>query len=67
MRLSLIPLVAALAVAVCVFIAFIATGLGAISDLFILMAVAVVVFLAWSALRRQRSRERARNPMRQGP
>ncbi|MGO4410610.1 MULTISPECIES: hypothetical protein [unclassified Brevundimonas] len=56
MRLSLIPLVAALAAAVCLVIAFMAAGLDLLSDLFMLLAVAALVFIAWTALRRARDR-----------
>ena len=63
MRLSLISLIAALTAAVCLVIAFIAAGVGLISNLFIVMAAAAVVFIAWTTLRRLRSRERGRSPV----
>ena len=58
MRLCVISLVAALAAAVCLVIAFIAAGAGLISDLFILLAVVALLFTAWTALRQIRGRER---------
>ena len=51
MRLLLIPMVTALVAAVCLVIAFIAAGVGLISDLFILLAVVALLFTAWTALR----------------
>ncbi|MGH7027863.1 hypothetical protein [Brevundimonas sp.] len=51
MRLSVIHIVASLAAAVCVVIAFIAAGAGLISGLFMLMAFGALGFIAWTALR----------------
>ena len=65
MRLFLVPMIAALAAAVCLVIAFIAAGVGLISDLFILLAVVALLFTAGSALRHVLGRERnigRRNP-----
>ncbi|MND66009.1 hypothetical protein [uncultured Brevundimonas sp.] len=52
MRLSIIQVIAALAAAVCVVIAFIAAGVGLISTVFMLLAVAALGFIAWTAIRR---------------
>jgi hypothetical protein len=52
MRLSIIQIIAALAAAVCVVIAFIATGIGLIFTVFMLLAVAALGFIAWTAIRR---------------
>lgn len=52
MRLSVIQVVAALGAAVCVVIAFIAAGVGLISSAFMLLAVAALAFIAWTAIRR---------------
>lgn len=67
MRLSLITLVAALLAAVCLVIAFIAAGIGVISDLFVLAAGAALGLIAWTALRRLLHRDRGRGAMRQEP
>lgn len=67
MRLCVISLVAALAAAVCLVIAFIAAGVGVISDLFVLVAGAALGLLVWTVLRRWLGRERARRPMRLEP
>lgn len=55
MRLSVIQVIAALAAAVCVVIAFIAAGIGVISAIFMLLAVAALGFIAWTAVRRAMS------------
>ena len=60
MRLSVLQVVAALAAAVCVVIAFIAAGLDAISDLFLLLAILALGFIAWSAVRRALASDRQR-------
>ena len=52
MRLSIIQVIAALVAAVCVVIAFIATGIGLIFTVFMLLAVAALGFIAWTAIRR---------------
>ncbi|MGH7018648.1 MAG: hypothetical protein ACREEY_02140 [Brevundimonas sp.] len=52
MRLSVIQVIAALSAAVCVIIAFIAAGVGLISTVFMLLAVAALGFIAWTAIRR---------------
>ncbi|MNT55777.1 hypothetical protein D3C72_1930410 [compost metagenome] len=49
MRLSIIQVIAALAAAVCVVIA---AGVGLISTVFMLLAVAALGFIAWTAIRR---------------
>ena len=51
MRLSVIQVVAALGAAVCIVIAFIAAGVGLISGVFMLLAVAALGFIAWTAIR----------------
>ena len=58
MRLSVIQVVAALAAAVCIVIAFIAAGLGLISGLFMLLAMLALIFIAWTALRRALGQDR---------
>ena len=60
MRLSVIQVVAALAAAVCVVIAFIAAGVGLISSVFMLLAVAALGFIAWTAVRRALGHDQAR-------
>ncbi|HEY1072530.1 hypothetical protein [Brevundimonas sp.] len=67
MRLSVIQLVAALAAAVCIVIAFIAAGIGLISGLFMLMAMAALGFIAWTALRRALGYDRERAPAARDP
>lgn len=67
MRLCVISLVAALAAAVCLVIAFIAAGVWVISDLFVLVAGAALGLIVWTALRRWRGRDRGRRPMRLEP
>ncbi|MFK0298258.1 hypothetical protein ACIQTU_03470 [Brevundimonas sp. NPDC090276] len=67
MRLCVISLVAALAASVCLVIAFIAAGVGVISDLFVLVAGGALGLIAWTTLRRWRGRERGRRPMRLEP
>ncbi|HUH09383.1 MAG TPA: hypothetical protein VLZ51_02545 [Brevundimonas sp.] len=67
MRLCVISLVAALAASVCLVIAFIAAGVGVISDLFVLVAGAALGLIVWIALRRWLGRERGRRPMRLEP
>ncbi len=52
MRPSVVQVVAALAATVCVVLAFIAAGDGLISGLFALLAMAALIFIAWTALRR---------------
>jgi len=52
MRFSVIQVIAALTAAVCVVIAFIAAGVGLISAIFSLLAVAALGFIAWTAIRR---------------
>jgi len=52
MRLSVIQVIAALAAAICVIIAFIAAGAGLISGFFMLLAMAALGFIAWNAIRR---------------
>ncbi|MFC5372286.1 hypothetical protein ACFPIF_06985 [Brevundimonas faecalis] len=61
MRLSSVQLIAALAAAVCLIIAFIAAGVGMISGFFMLLAVAALVFIAWTALRRAFGRSRSQS------
>lgn len=68
MRLSVIQVIAALAAAVCVVIAFIAAGAGLVSGLFMLLAMLALGFIAWTALRRALGYDRAptsaaRNPV----
>ncbi|MBD3835044.1 MULTISPECIES: hypothetical protein [Brevundimonas] len=52
MRLSVIQVIAALSAAICVIIAFIAAGAGLISGFFMLLAMAALGFIAWTAIRR---------------
>ncbi len=52
MRMSVIQVIAALGAAVCIAIAFIAAGVGVISSIFMLLAVAALGFIAWTAIRR---------------
>jgi hypothetical protein len=52
MRLSVIQVIAALSAAVCVIIAFIAAGVGLISTIFMLLAIAALGLIAWTAIRR---------------
>ena len=52
MRLSIMQVIAALVAAVCVVIAFIAAGIGVISAIFMLLAMAALGFIAWTAIRR---------------
>ena len=52
MRLSVIQVIAALAAAICVIIAFIAAGAGLVSGFFMLLAMAALGFIAWTAIRR---------------
>jgi len=52
MPLSVIQVVAALGAAVCIVIAFIAAGVSLISGFFMLLAVAALGFIAWTAIRR---------------
>jgi hypothetical protein len=61
MRLSVIQVVAALGAAVCIVIAFIAAGIGLISGFFMLLAVAALGFIAWTAIRRAIGYHRDRN------
>ena len=58
MRLSVLQVIAALFAAVCLVIAFIATGVAVVSGVFMLLAVAALGFIAWSALRRAFSKAR---------
>ncbi|MFZ4166873.1 hypothetical protein [Brevundimonas sp. NPDC058933] len=53
--MSVIQVIAALAAAVCIAIAFIAAGVGIISSVFMLLAVAALGFIAWTAIRRAMS------------
>lgn len=66
MRLSVIQVVAALGAAVCIVIAFIAAGIGLISGFFMLLAVAALSFIAWTAIRRAMGYNRARNAVSRG-
>jgi hypothetical protein len=63
MRLSVIQVVAALGAAVCVVIAFIAAGVGLISSAFMLLAVAALAFIAWTAIRRALGHGREQTPV----
>ena len=67
MRLSVIQVVAALAAAVCVVIAFIAAGAGLVSGLFMLLAMLALGFIAWTALRRALGYDRASAPVVRDP
>ncbi|GAA0764863.1 MAG: hypothetical protein LKF80_09615 [Brevundimonas sp.] len=58
MRLSVLQVIAALFAAVCLVIAFIAAGVAVVSGVFMLLAVAALGFIAWTALRRAFSRDR---------
>lgn len=60
MRLSVVQVIAALFAAVCLVIAFIASGTVVISGLFMLMALTCLGFIAFSALRRAFGRGRRR-------
>lgn len=62
MRLSVIQVIAALFAAVCFVIAFIAAGIAVVSGAFMLLALAALGFIAWSALRRAFGRDRLRRP-----
>lgn len=52
MRLSVVQVIAALFSAVCFVIAFIAAGVAVVSGAFMLLALAALGFIAFSALRR---------------
>lgn len=67
MRLSVLQVIAALAAAVCVVIAFIAAGAGLISGFFMLLAVAALGFIAWTALRRAMGYDREHVPAARSP
>ena len=58
MRLSVIQVIAALFSAVCFIIAFIAAGVAVVSGVFMLLALAALGFIAWTALRRAFARKR---------
>lgn len=58
MRLSVLQVIAALFAAVCLVIAFIAAGVAVVSGVFMLLAVAALGFIAWTALRRAMDRDR---------
>ncbi|MGX1691655.1 hypothetical protein [Brevundimonas naejangsanensis] len=62
MRLSVIQVIAALFSAVCFVIAFIAGGVAVVSGAFMLMALAALGFIAWTALRRAFGRDRLPGP-----
>lgn len=63
MRPSVVQVVAALAAAVCVVVAFIAAGDGLVSSLFSLLAMGALIFIAWTALRRALAPDRQRAPV----
>ena len=67
MPLSVVQVVAALAAAVCIVIAFIATGAGLISGFFMLLAMAALGFIAWTALRRAMGYDRVRSSAARNP
>ncbi|MBD7941728.1 hypothetical protein [Brevundimonas guildfordensis] len=58
MRLSVVQVIAALFSAVCFVIAFIAAGVAVVSGAFMLLALAALGFIAFSALRRAFGRDR---------
>lgn len=58
MRLSVLQLIAAVLAAVCLVIAFIATGTAVVSGVFMLLALAALGFIAWSALKSAFGRNR---------
>ena len=60
MRLSILQVIAALFAVVCLVIAFIATGVAVVSGVFMLLAVAALGFIAWSAVRRALASDRQR-------
>ncbi|HEY4585831.1 MAG TPA: hypothetical protein VIG84_05530 [Brevundimonas sp.] len=62
MRLSVVQVIAALFSAVCFVIAFLAAGVAVISGAFMLMALAALGFIAWTALRRAFGRHRLPRP-----
>lgn len=62
MRLSVIQVIAALFSAVCFIIAFIATGVAVVSGAFMLLALAALGFIAWTALRRAFGKDRLPRP-----
>jgi len=62
MRLSVVQVIAALFSAVCFVIAFIAAGVAVVSGAFMLMALAALGFIAWTALRRAFGRDRLPGP-----
>ncbi|ANF55058.1 hypothetical protein NI454_02900 [Brevundimonas diminuta] len=62
MRLSVIQVIAALFSAVCFVIAFIATGVAVVSGAFMLLALAALGFIAWTALRRAFGKDRLPRP-----
>ncbi|AYG95030.1 hypothetical protein D8I30_07430 [Brevundimonas naejangsanensis] len=58
MRLSVLQLIAAVFAAVCLVIAFVAAGTAVVSGVFMLLALAALGFIAWSALKRAFGRNR---------
>ncbi|WP_278070390.1 hypothetical protein [Brevundimonas sanguinis] len=62
MRLSVIQVIAALFSAVCFIIAFVATGVAVVSGAFMLLALAALGFIAWTALRRAFGKDRLPRP-----
>lgn len=67
MRLSVIQVIAGLSAAVSIVIAFIAAGIGMISTVFMLLAVAALGFIAWTAIRRAMGYDRAQVPAERTP
>lgn len=62
MRLSVLQLIAAVLAAVCLVIAFVAAGTAVVSGVFMLLSLAALGFIAWSALKRAFGRDRLRPP-----
>ena len=58
MRLSVLQVIAALFAAVFFVIAFLAAGVAVVSGVFMLLALAALGFIAWTALRRAFGRDR---------
>lgn len=64
MRLYTTQIIAALLAAVCIVIAFIAAGAALVSGFFMLLAVAALGWIAWSAMRRVLARNRSKSVVR---